>query len=249
MMTMKLHTLSVAISTLLLSASVYAADAAPSLEGFWNQSFAPGTEADILRSKLPADAILINDAGGLELGEGDFGGLELSDSAKAEVAAYDFKDELSREFACNVPLVVLNMQAPFPFDILQDQKLIVMRLEYFDMVRIIFMDGRPHPPADAPHSKAGHSVGHWEGDELVVDTTHLASGSFMNNGFSHSEDLHLIERFRLSTDGNTLYATQLSEDPSVFAGKAARLVTWRKGNDYIWPYECDPSFGDLDATE
>jgi hypothetical protein len=67
----------------------------------------------------------------------------------------------------------------------------------------------------------------------------------MNNGFSHSEDIHFVERFRLADDGATLAASQLSEDPSVFTPAAARVVTWRKGDDYIYPYECDPSFGDL----
>jgi hypothetical protein len=37
----------------------------------------------------------------------------------------------------------------------------------------------------------------------------------------------------------------LSEDPAVFEGKAARLVSWRKGDDYIYPYECDPSFAEV----
>ena len=89
-------------------------------------------------------------------------------------------------------------------------------------------------------------MGRWEGDELVVDTTHILSGTFMNNGFSHSDDIHMVERFKLSADGNTLMATQVSEDPAVFQGKAARLMSWRKADDYVYPYECDPSFGKLD---
>lgn len=245
---MKLHALSYTLGALLWSVAAQAADTPPDFSGFWSQSFVPGSEAAVLRAKLPAGAIVINDAGGLELGEGDFGGLVLSDAARQEVANYDFKDELSREYACKLPSVVLAMQAPFPLEIIQDNKLIVMRLEYFDLVRLIYMDGRPHPPADAPHSVVGHSIGHWEGDELVVDTTHLSSGSFMNNGFSHSEDIHFVERFRLGSDGATLYSSQLSEDPSVFTPAAARIVSWRKGDDYIYPYDCDPSFGDLGAA-
>jgi hypothetical protein len=220
-------------------------ESAANLEGFWTVQFAPGAEAEELRSKLPPDAVFIDDAGGLELGEGEFGGLVLSDAARAEIANYDFRNELSAEFACTQPSVVLYMQAPFPFEIYQDDKLIVFRMEYFDMTRIIFMDGRAHPPADAPHSKNGHSIGHWEGDELVVDTTHILSGTFMNNGFSHSDDIHLVERFKLGDDGNTLTATQVSDDPGVFQGRAARLMTWRKADDYVYPYECDPSFGEL----
>ena len=60
-------------------------------------------------------------------------------------------------------------------------------------------------------------------EEVVghVDALECGADSCGVTGVAHG-DLHLIERFRLSTDGNTLYATQLSEDPSVFAGKAAR---------------------------
>jgi hypothetical protein len=234
-------------SLLLAAGCLEAAEKMPVLDGFWAVQFAPGPEGDLLKKKLPADAIFINDAGGLELEEGNYGGLELSKAAQQEIAEYDFKKELSSEFACTQPTVPLYMQAPFPLQIDQDGKLMVFRMEYFDMTRVIYLDGRPHLPADAPHNKNGHSIGHWEGDELVIDTTHISAGTFLNNGFSHSENLHLVERFRLSADGKTLFATQVSEDPTVFKGKAARLIAWRKGNDYIYPYECDPSFGDMDA--
>lgn len=217
----------------------------PDLEGFWSAQLGGVEGGQALLDKLPPEAVFIDDAGAGELAEGEFSGLQLSDAAKAEVASYDFSDELSREFACIQPSVAFYMQAPFPMEIHQDDELIVFRMEYYDMFRIIHLDGREHPPADAPHSKNGHSIGHWEGDELVVDTTHIASATFMNNGFSHSDNLHLTERFKLSDDGKTLFATQVSSDPEVFTGLAARFMAWRLvPGEYVYPYECDPSFGD-----
>lgn len=214
------------------------------IEGYWGPQFRPNAEGDALRAKLPADAIFIDDAGGAELEEGDYGGLVLSDSAKAEVAAYDFDVELTQEYACTQPSVVLYMQAPFPFEIHQSDELIVIKMEYFDMFRIVHMDGRAVPD-NAPHSKNGYSVGHWEGDELVVETSRISSGSFMNNGFSHSDNVMFTERFMLSADGNTLFATQVSEDPEVWQGKAARFMAWQKvPGEHVYPYECDPSFGE-----
>ena len=66
----------------------------------------------------------------------------------------------------------------------------------------------------------------------------------MNNGFNHSEDLHMVERFRMSDDGNTLWLIQVYEDPAVFAGRAARYMAWRKvPGEHVFPYDCDPSFG------
>ena len=214
----------------------------PNLNGFWNAQLVPAPEGQVLLDKLPPDAVFINDAGAGELGEGEYSGLQLSEAAKQQVENYDFAIELTSEFACAAPSVAFYMQAPFPMEIHQDEKLIVMKMEYYDQVRLIHLDGRPHPPADVPHSKSGHSVGHWEGDELVVDTTHIASGSFMNNGFNHSDNIRLTERFKLSADGQTLFLTQVTEDPEVFAGKAARYMSWRKGEGYVYPYECDPNY-------
>jgi hypothetical protein len=66
----------------------------------------------------------------------------------------------------------------------------------------------------------------------------------MNNGFDHSEHMHLVERFRLSPDGQTLWLTQLYEDPDTFEGRAARYMAWtRDPGGVIYPYECDPSYG------
>lgn len=69
--------------------------------------------------------------------------------------------------------------------------MIVFQVEYFDLYRIIFMDGRAYPPADAPQSRSGHSVGQWEGDSLVVDTTHIAPATLLNNSLTHSDYIHL----------------------------------------------------------
>jgi hypothetical protein len=61
--------------------------------------------------------------------------------------------------------------------------------------RVIYMDGRPHPK-DLMPSYYGHSVGHWEGDTLVVDTVGFNEKFWMERqGAPHTEKLHLIERF------------------------------------------------------
>ena len=143
------------------------------------------------------------------------------------------------------PSVAFFMQAPFPMELYQSAELVVFEMEYFDLVRVVFLDGREHPPPTAPHSRSGHSVGHWEGDTLVVDTTHIAPGTFMNNGFNHSDQLHMVERFRSSPDGGTLWLTQLYEDAPTFEGLAARYMAWtRRPGEYVYPYDCDPSYGD-----
>jgi hypothetical protein len=182
---------------------------------------------------------LINDAGDNELAPGQFAGLQLTPRALAEVEIYDPNTQLDPANACTPPTVAFYMQAPFPLEIDEGRDLIVFRMEYYDLVRVFYLDGREHPSADYPHTKSGHSVGYWDNGTLVVDTTHIAAGTFMNNGFDHSENMHIIERFRLSPDGNTLWSTQLYEDPETFAGLAARYIAFvREPGGYNYPFEC-----------
>ena len=238
------------LSSFLLGAALAAApcsaqEGVPNIEGFWTVKFEPRPSGQGLIAELPRDAVLINDTGAGELGAGDFGGLRLTERALEEVRNYDYAAELKRENTCVAQSAAFYMQAPFPMEIYQGRDLIVFKMEFFDMYRVVFLDGRAHPPADAPHSKSGHSVGRWDGDTLYVDTTHLAAGTFMNNGFNHTEALHMAERFRLSPDGTTLWLTQLYEDPGTFTGLAARYMAWtRRPGEYVFPYDCDPSYGE-----
>lgn len=213
--------------------------------GFWTVRFEREPSGADLIAELPNDVLLIDDTGAGELERGDFGGLELTERALAAVASYDYAAELERENSCIAPSVAFYMQAPFPMELYAGRDLVVFKMEYFDMYRVVHVGATDHPPPDAPHFKSGYSIGHWEAGTLVVDTTHIAPGTFMNNGFDHSEDLHMTERFRLSEDGTTLWLTQVYEDPATFSGRAARYMAWTKrAGEHVFPYDCDPSYGD-----
>ncbi len=218
-------------------------DGHPDLSGFWAVKFERTPSGQALIDELPKGTIIIHDTGPGELKAGDTGGLTLTPRAEKEMKAYSYKSDTTVENNCKSPTMAFLMQAPFPMQIYQGRDILVMKMEYFDMVRLVFTDGRGHEPADAPHSNAGDSIGHWEGDTFVVDTTHLESGTMLNNGFNHSPNMHVIEKFRLSPDGKTLWQTQLYEDPDTFAGKAARYLSWtRKEGEYVYPYDCDPNY-------
>jgi hypothetical protein len=224
-------------------AVAFAAAAAPNLDGFWGPKLERKPSGQALIDELPKGVALIADTGAKELAAGDFAGLKLSARALEEVRNYDYKKELDPENNCTAPSVAFYMQAPFPMEIYQGRDLIVLKMEYMDMMRVVFLDGRPHPPETAPHSKSGFSTGHWEGDTLVVETSHIEAGTFMNNGFNHSDALRLTERFRPSPDGNTLWAVQIYDDPQTFDGRAARYMAWtRRPGEYVFPYECDPGY-------
>jgi hypothetical protein len=218
-------------------------DGHPDLSGFWAVKFERAPSGQALIDELPKGTTMIQDTGPFELKAGDFSGLKLTPRALKQAQDYSYKDDTKVQNNCKSPTMAFLMQAPFPMEIYQGRDMIVMKMEYMDMVRVIFTDGRGHEPADAPHSKAGDSIGHWEGDTLVVDTTHLEAGTMMNNGFDHTKNMHVIEKFRLSPDGKTLWATQLYDDPGTFAGYAARYISWtRKPGEYVYPYDCDPNY-------
>jgi hypothetical protein len=130
------------------------------------------------------------------------------------------------------------------YQIVQSPGYVMILTEMIHDVRIIPLTRAAHLPSAIGQWK-GDSIGRWEGDTLVVDTTHVAPGTFMNNGFNHSEALHMVERFRASPDGSTLWLTQLYDDGAVFDGLAARYMAWtRRPGEFVYPYDCDPSYGE-----
>jgi hypothetical protein len=102
---------------------------------------------------------------------------------------------------------------PYQFQILQGANYVAIFHEYPGTFRIIPTDGSPHP-VDPDPSWLGDSVGHWEGDTLVIDTIGFNEKTELQ-GFRHTESLHMIERFR-RTDFETVQYEVTIEDPNVF---------------------------------
>jgi hypothetical protein len=218
------------------------ASARSNLSGYWDLARPIPPPDPELMALAPAGAVWLEDAGAPEFPRGEYGGLVLTPHAQDVAERWESTDDFTLSLACAPPSIAYSMQGPFPLEIHQSDSFIVIRMEYFDVYRMIFLDGRGHPPEDAPHTKAGHSIGHWDGDILVVDTTHLEASTLTNNGLYHSDQMHVVERFKLSGDGRTLMATQEYEDPAMLQNRGVRFIAWTKGEDYIYPYECDPSF-------
>ena len=232
---------------LLLTASpALAQESPPDLSGFWSPDYIPETPPQEMLDKVPDDAGLLEDSGVPEYPRGEFGGLKLKPETLAHAEKWTPETDMTVARVCMAPSIVYSIQGPFPWEIYQTPELIVFKYEYFDQIRVIFMDGRDHPPADAPHSKMGHSVGHWEGDELVIDTTHILPSTITNNGLDHSENIHMVERYRLieGEDGKQkLVATQWFEDPELLDNSGLRYISWEKRpGQRVFPYDCDPTF-------
>lgn len=103
----------------------------------------------------------------------------------------------------------------------------------------IWMDGRPHPPAHAPHTWSGFSTGQWEGDTLVVTTTHLKEAYIRRWGLMRSDQSVVHTRWRRI--GNYLQATSILYDPVYLSEPYIRTTmmwTYDAGMAMA-PYPCE----------
>ena len=112
------------------------------------------------------------------------------------------------------------MATPYPMEIIQlpEQKRIIMIFEGATHIwREIYMDGRPHPTGDELNpTYLGHSVGHWEGETLVVDVVGFNEQTWMDYfGHPHTDMLHVVERFSRPTK-NTLNYEATMDDPGAY---------------------------------
>lgn len=117
------------------------------------------------------------------------------------------------ELACYMPGVPRAMYLPYPFQIIQGTNKIMMVFEFANAQRTINLDEVEPYPGEA---FMGYSVGHWEGDTLIVDVSDFSPYTwFDRSGNFHSDALHVVERYTpISRDAIHYEAT--IEDPRVF---------------------------------
>jgi len=144
------------------------------------------------------------------------GGLPLRPEAKALVAARDEQKSKDNPDAHCLPIGLMQLhEHPQPRKIIQTPSLIVMLYEAQAGIRQIFMDGRPLPKDVLPWWY-GYSVGHWEGETLVVETTGFRDDVWLDIiGNPLTESGKMTERFRRPNYG-TLEIDVTFEDPAVY---------------------------------
>jgi hypothetical protein len=112
------------------------------------------------------------------------------------------------------------MATPYPMEIIQlpEQKRILMIFEGATHIwREIYLDSRPHPQGDELNpTYLGHSVGHWDGDTLVVDVVGFNEQTWLDYyGHPHTDQLHVVERFS-RPNKRTLHYEALVDDPGAY---------------------------------
>jgi hypothetical protein len=115
--------------------------------------------------------------------------------------------------------------------LLQTPGYVVILNEMVHSARIVPLDGRPH---GSIRQWRGDSVGHWEGNTLVVDTTNFRRETSLPGSSSNT---HLIERFT-RTDANTLLYEFTVDDPTMWTRPWTAVVPMTKSDDPIYEYAC-----------
>ena len=124
------------------------------------------------------------------------------------------------------------MSQPYPIEILYTPGMVTVIAEAYMQVRHIYTDGRPHPE-DPDLTYNGNSIGHWEGDTLVVDSVGFTPDTAlgMNMGVRHSDKMHVVERFHLQ-DPKTLVIQTTIDDPEALAQPWSRSITYARHRDW-----------------
>jgi hypothetical protein len=119
--------------------------------------------------------------------------------------------------------LMMTSPTPIQFLITPEEVLII---NAYNETRHIYTDGREHPPVDDLWpTVTGNSVGHWEGDTLVIDTIMVTNpNEFFQGGPPLSEQAHYVERIRL--DGDKLRAEMTIEDPVTLSAPWRARLSW-----------------------
>ena len=152
-----------------------------------------------------------------------YGGTELTDAGSD--AAAKFQQQDNPRFHCETTSIVFDWTFDGPVNrITQKKDTIDILYGQMGLKRTIYLNMKNHPK-DVKLSRAGHSIGHWEGDVLVVDTARFLPG-VLNGPVRNSDQLHVVERFSL--DPKTMKLTRTYE-----ADDAIYLKGLYKGSDVV----------------
>jgi len=167
----------------------------------------------------------------------DLGSYPLTPAAREQLANYD-KATDNPTINCTPKGMPTIMEQPYPQEFVYDGENIVLRIEEYDVRRTIHMNQNAAPDG-TPNSPLGYSIGRWDGDALVVTTTHLNWPWFNQLGIPQSEQSVLVETFTPTSDGSRLDYQLTVTDPVNFTEPVTLEKYWLYlPEEEIKPYNC-----------
>jgi hypothetical protein len=173
----------------------------------------------------------------------------LTDAGKAAVARYNpFKDDPA--YRCDPVAVRRVWGAPgTPLSITREKDRVILRHEWMDVQRIVYLDQREHPRG-GKRTSLGHSIGHFEGDTLVIETGNYAAGVLNQyveeagqptRGLLHSAALVSVERLHLDAARQRLVVEIRLKDPEFFTREFDPSILEYEPSDLkLEPFKCSP---------
>jgi hypothetical protein len=168
----------------------------------------------------------------------------LTAAAREGRAAYDevVDDPVLGCVSPGMPRVMLR-SGPYAIRFVERGPDLILQNEWFEIDRVIHMDGR-EPPADHPYTPLGYSAGKWEGESLVITTTHIDWPYFELYGLvgvPQSRAMRILERFTPRDGGATLRYDFSATDPAAFTEPVAyenyATFRWQPSIEFL-PYDC-----------
>jgi len=161
-----------------------------------------------------------------------------------------YRDAIGQCFPAGIPMIMTRV---WPIAMVQLPTVIYMVSNFNNSFRQIFLDGREYSDPDLIiYTYNGESIGHWEGDTLVVNTRYIETyNHYIDTGIPISEEFRVQERMRLLEDGEILEIEYVMTDPVNWVGEWRNTKQWLRV-DYtdIGEVECLPDLNDnLPSTQ
>jgi hypothetical protein len=192
------------------------ADGKPNLNGIW-QALNTANQDLQEHAARPGLLVALGAVGAVPAGLGVVEGDEIPYlPAAAAKKKENFENRLTAdpEIKCYMPGVPRATYMPYPFQIVQTPKFIMMAYEFAGATRTIHLDKTPPNPVD---SWMGHSAGRFEGETLVVDVTGLQEDTWFDRaGNYHSDALRVVERYTARSPDALNYEATIT-DPKVYS--------------------------------
>jgi hypothetical protein len=174
----------------------------------------------------------------------------MKEAAAARAAGKPYRDSIGQCYPAGMPMIMTRV---WPINIIQLPTAIHMIFGFTNSLRIIYLDGRAHTDPDiAVPSYNGESIGHWEGDTLVINTKYFETNEhWIDMGLPISDQFEITERIRLLDKGMTMQIEYIMTDPMNWKGEWHSTHRWLR-QDYsdVPEVECLPNLNEnLPSTE
>jgi len=176
--------------------------------------------------------------------------IDFAEGQRVTAAGGVYRDAIGQCYPAGIPMIMTRV---WPIMMVQLPTVIYMVTNFNNSFRQIFLDGREYSDPDTViYTYNGQSIGHWEGDTLVVDTRYIETWNhFIDTGIPISDDFRVQERIRLLEDGRVLEIEYIMIDPQNWVGEWRSTKRWlRVDNTDIGQVECLPDLNEnLPSTQ